>query len=180
MAPTNNSTTWVTSRTWVAGELVTASIMNAHVRDQLNAIKTPAGGYSTLNLGADLTIASTTFTDMDATNLALTFTTGGGDVLLGFFGTIGQSGSNQKTYFDVHESVAGTRIGGDDGLIEMNVTTVTTDFRGVSFVVRISSLPAASHTFKMQWKNTASTSTFYAGAGTAGLDIHPQMWAVEL
>lgn len=44
MAPTNNSTTWVTPRTWTAGELVTASIMNAHVRDNLNALKTPAGG----------------------------------------------------------------------------------------------------------------------------------------
>jgi microcystin-dependent protein len=29
---------WTTPRTWVVGELVTASIMNTHVRDQLNAI----------------------------------------------------------------------------------------------------------------------------------------------
>lgn len=29
---------WSTPRTWVAGEIVTAAIMNVHVRDQFNAI----------------------------------------------------------------------------------------------------------------------------------------------
>ena len=29
---------WTTPRTWVAGELVTAAMMNAHVRDNLNAL----------------------------------------------------------------------------------------------------------------------------------------------
>ncbi len=31
---------WITARTWVSGETVTAAIMNAHVRDQLNLLKT--------------------------------------------------------------------------------------------------------------------------------------------
>jgi hypothetical protein len=30
---------WTTPRTWVAGELVTASMMNTHVRDNMNAVK---------------------------------------------------------------------------------------------------------------------------------------------
>ncbi len=33
---------WTAPRTWTAGEVVTASIMNAHVRDDLNALRTPA------------------------------------------------------------------------------------------------------------------------------------------
>ena len=37
---------WTQPRTWVAGELVTAAIMNTHVRDQLLAI---AGGTATLD-----------------------------------------------------------------------------------------------------------------------------------
>src|SRR5688572_3974380 len=111
-----NNTTWVTPRTWSAGELITASIMNAHVRDQLNALKTPAGGYVFVNEGTDLSTTSTSFVDADATDLALTFTSGGGDVLLGFTAAITSSGASAKNYFDIHESVANARIGGDDGL----------------------------------------------------------------
>lgn len=32
---------WTAPRTWVAGELVTASLMNTHLRDNLNILKTP-------------------------------------------------------------------------------------------------------------------------------------------
>jgi hypothetical protein len=31
---------WTTPRTWVAGELVTAALLNAHLRDNLNALTT--------------------------------------------------------------------------------------------------------------------------------------------
>jgi hypothetical protein len=40
---------WTTPRTWTAGEVVTAAMMNAHVRDNLNVLKT--------NIGDDGTIA---------------------------------------------------------------------------------------------------------------------------
>lgn len=30
---------WTAARTWVAGELVTAAIMNTHIRDNLNALR---------------------------------------------------------------------------------------------------------------------------------------------
>ena len=36
---------WTTPRTWVAGELVTASIMNTHVRDNLTALLGPQQVY---------------------------------------------------------------------------------------------------------------------------------------
>lgn len=178
MAPTNNSTTWVAPRTWSAGELVTASIMNAHVRDNLNALKTPAGGYNTLNIGADITTTSTSFVDIDATNLILTFTTGGGDVLIGFVGTFSTS-ANANVYLDIHESVAGARYFGDDGLVAAFQTNTANSNYHVSFVVRLTGLSAASHAFKLQWKVSAGTTTLYAGAGTANRDLHPHMWAKE-
>jgi hypothetical protein len=177
----DNDTTWVTSRTWSAGELVTASIMNAHVRDQLNALKTPAGGYAFVNEGTDYSTSSTSFADIDATDLALTFVTGGGDVLLGFTAAIASSGASAKNYFDIYESVANTRIGGDDGLTIITTANVTaTNGTLVSFTVRIPSLSAASHTFKVQWKVSGGTVTMFAGAATANLDIHPNFWALEL
>jgi hypothetical protein len=179
MAPTNNSTTWVVPRTWTAGELVTASIMNAHVRDNLNALKTPAGGYNVLNLGADLTTTGTSFADMDATNLILTFTTAGGDVILFFTGSMLGGAIAQSTFIDIHESVAGTRLGGDDGLLQIVYATAL-NVVPVTLCYRATGLSAASHAFKMQWKVAAGTATLYAGAGTATHDLHPSFFAFEI
>ena len=39
--------TWTAPRTWVSGETVTASIMNTHVRDNLNALADGAWGRDT-------------------------------------------------------------------------------------------------------------------------------------
>lgn len=37
---------WTTPRTWVAGETVTAAIMNSHVRDNFNAVGDPWTSYT--------------------------------------------------------------------------------------------------------------------------------------
>ena len=179
MAPTNNNTTWVTPRTWAAGELVTASIMNAHVRDNLNALKTTAGGYNVLNIGADVQTTSTSFVDMDATNLILTFTTAGGDVILFFSGSVNGGAIAQSTFIDIHESVAGTRLGGDDGLLQI-VHATALQVIPVTLCYRATGLSAASHAFKMQWKVASGTATLYAGAGTATHDLHPSFFAFEI
>lgn len=56
---------WTTPRTWQAGETVTSSMLNAHIRDNLNYLKSAADGVSAL-IGtrylksADQTITSTT------------------------------------------------------------------------------------------------------------------------
>lgn len=157
---------------------MTASIMNAHVRDQLNALKTPAGGYNKLNLGSDITTTSTSFVDVDATELALTFTTGGGDVMIFFSGSVRNTAS-VRNYFDIYESVAATRYGGDDGLI-YTITSNATTATNASFAVRITGLSAASHTFKLQWKVASGTGVILAGAGTANEDLHPTFSAFEL
>lgn len=178
MAPTTNNTTWTTPRTWSTGELVTASIMNTHVRDNLTALHVPAGGYHYLNLGADITGSSTSFADADSTNFAMTFTTGGGDVIVFCQFDYLNSGGSVKNYFDLHESVAGARIGGDDGLIvSSGSATLPTS---VIVCARFPSLSAASHTFKLQYKVASGTLTIHAGAGTSTLDVHPHMWAFEL
>ena len=176
MAPTNNNTTWTAPRTWTVGELVTASIMNTHVRDNLTALHVPAGGYNYLNLGADITTTSTSFVDVDATNCALTFTTGGGDVLFGFVGSLITA---IQYYFDVYESVAAARIGGDDGIFRTGSATANLNFP-CSFVIRIPSLSAAAHTFTLQWKVASGTGTLYAGAGTGSNDLHAHIWAFEI
>lgn len=138
------------------------------------ANKMPSDEY-TLNETSDYTETSTTFVDVDATNLALTITTNGGDVLVGFHGSF-NNGSGD-VFLDV--AVDGTRDGGDDGYIRVRTASGVTQ-NAASFTRTITGLSAASHTFKLQWKVTGGTETLYAGAGTTNVDLHPQFWVREL
>ena len=92
--------TWTTPKTWQVDELVTATIMNTHIRDNLNALKTPPSADYDCNEAANYATTSTTFVNVDATNLALTITTNGGDVLVHFHGTL-QNSSSARVYLDV-------------------------------------------------------------------------------
>ena len=157
---------WTTPKTWAVDELVTASDLNTHIRDNLNALKVPPTDHYELNEGSDYTTSSTSFVDVDATNLALTITTTGGDVLVHFHGyTVNQG------YFDL--AVDGSRAGGDDGCIRFTTGPV-------SFTRLITGLAAGEHVFKLQWKTVGAALTLYAGTGTAGYDLHPQFWVREI
>ena len=166
---------WTTPRTWVTDELVTASIMNTHVRDNLDALKSPPSASYVLNQGSDYTTTSTSFVNVDGTNLSLGITTSGGAVMVGFHGTVDADDSAAKIHFEVE--VDGARNAGDDGIV-----FVENHLYGapVSFVRLITGLSAAAHTFKLQWKTSAGTATLFAGAGTSGKDVHPQFWVREV
>lgn len=170
--------TWTTPKTWSTGEALTASDMNAHIRDNLDALKAPPTDNYECNEASDYTTTSTTFVDVDATNLNLTITTTGGDVMVGFYGTVKHSAaSNNAIKFDV--DLDGSLIAGDDGLIGTNFPAASQS-RAVSFVVLVTGLSAGSHTFKLQWHTASATATLYAGAGTSIFDVHPQFWVREV
>jgi hypothetical protein len=138
-------------------------------------LATPRATY-TLNESSNYTTTSTSFVDIDATKLALTLITNGGDVEVNFYGSFSIDGT-QPFYLDV--AVDGVRTAGDDGLLKHSITTsgatANTAFRRL-----ISSLAAGSHTFKLQWKTAGNTLTLYAGAGTSQSDVHPQFWVKEI
>lgn len=46
--------TWTSPRTWTTGELVTAAMLNTHVRDQFNAIGDPMASYTPTLTGITL------------------------------------------------------------------------------------------------------------------------------
>ena len=169
---------FITPRTWVALETVTASIMNIHVRDNLNALKDPPTALYILNEAVDYTTTSTSFVNVDATDLALTITTTGGDVMIGFHGQVVNSGLN-KIYFDVNESVGAARLGGDDGMTMFYMVAASQNAE-CSFTWLARSLSAAAHTFTLQWKTSAGTATLYAGAGTSTFDLHGIFWVREV
>ncbi len=166
--------TWTTPKTWQVDELVTAADMNTHIRDNLNALKSPPNAVYTPDETGDYTTQSGSFEAVDATNLALTLTTNGGDLLVHLHATVKNSAS-ARIYFDV--TVDGTRVAGDDGII---ATALSDSPEVVSFTRLVSGLSAGEHTVTLVWKVSAGTATLYAGAGTSGLDLHPQFWAREV
>lgn len=186
--------TWTLPKTWLTGEALTASDMNTHIRDNLDYVKDRADYLEarvdatpdeyTLNESADYTTTSSTYVDVDATDLAITITTTkpNANVLVHFDGVVEMSpGSAHHIFFDV--DVDGSPLGGDDGLIStthINTNTATAR-RSIAFTRLITGLSEGSHTFKLQWKMTgASAAKLFAGAGTSNADVHPQFWAKEV
>lgn len=167
--------TWITPKTWTANELVTAAMLNTHLRDNLNALKAPPTQHYECDESANYTTTSGVFVDVDATNLALTIETTGGDLLVHFHGTISQTSTVAAVMFDLE--LDGARVAGNDGILVVQTNAQATP---VSFTYLITGLSADEHTIALQWKTTTGSATMYAGAGTAYSDIHPQMWAREV
>jgi hypothetical protein len=164
---------WTQPKTW-SSEPLTSSDLNTHLRDNLEILKDPASGDYTLNEVSDYTTTSTTFVDVDATNLSATLTTNGGDVFV-FFAPLVALGSSQIVFFDL--DVDGTRLGGNDGIVATVPTGVGV---AVPIIAMVTGLTAGSHTIKLQWKVSAGTGKIYAGAGTANADVHPQFIVREV
>ena len=181
---------WTTPKTWVAGNTLTAAELNEQVRDNLTFLNSKPSADYVLDEASDYTTTSGTFVDIDSTNLSLSITTGGGDVLAWFTAICYPNTTNSPTHANFDIDVDGSRIGGDDGLqiaIASGSGTYAYDQRGFFVVRLITGLSAGSHTFTAQWK-VASGWTMPAGAGTTSgpggatfsLDIHPQFGVREL
>jgi len=168
---------WTAPTTRTTGTLITASIWNADIVDNLDALKDPPTDHYELDEVSDYTTSSTSFTDVDATNLAMSVTTTGGDVIVEFHGTMMV---NATYFFMLDIDVDGSREGGDDGILSFE--NASGEVKPVSFSRLITGLAAGSHTFKLQWKvmNGAATVTLSAGAGTSNKDVHGQFWAREV
>src|SRR5689334_15175635 len=107
--------TWANAKeNWIAGELVLATDMNL-IGNDLNWLKTPPTANYLVNQGSDYTTTSTSFVNVDGTNLSLTITTAGGNVLIGFSGVVSNTTVGTVTYLDVE--IDGTRFAGDDGIV---------------------------------------------------------------
>jgi hypothetical protein len=162
---------WTQPKTWTS-EPLTSTDLNTHLRDNLEILKDPPSDDYTLNQGADYGTTGTSFANVDGTNLSLTITTGGGDVIVHFDGYL----LNATGYVALDISIDGVRHFGDDGICRI----IANSQGPISFTRLITGLAAGSHTFNLMWKVNAGTAVMYAGAGTANFDIHPQFWGREV
>ena len=167
---------WTTPATYTPSQRVGADDLNL-VRDNLEFLKSPPTDTYEFNDGSNWSTTSTTFANVDATDLSLDITTAGGAVMIGFVGTVdGTSGGTVHAYFDV--SIDGVRIGGDDGICVAHCGAEATV---VSFVYLKVGVSAGAHNFKLMWKTSSGdTLLLYAGAGTSNYDVHGQFWVREV
>lgn len=154
---------WTTPKSWDVNELLTAADLNTHLRDNLNALKEPpTASYA---LAATYSTTSSSFVNVDSTHLALTITTTGGDVLIGFAGAWQLSQSTYAGYLTV--TMDGANLGGASGVVGSGAATLTP----VSFVILATNVPAGAHTFRLQWR-VESVTVYLNGQG--------QFWAREV
>lgn len=177
-------------KTWTNEPLVAADL-NTHLRDNLDALKDPPFAVYNMVEGTDLTVSSTSFVDLDATDgkLELTITTTGGDVMICFRCTI-RGGASTILFLDV--SVDGTAygvttLGAADGLYAVNGLGTADEIDGSVLFWHIipgtalGGIAAGSHTFRLRGKVDATGNVvIHRGAGTAAGDTAGQFWVREM
>lgn len=139
--------TWTSPRTYTIGELITKSILDTHVRDNLLWLKTPAAAIDTVS-GISTTSAS--LVDVTGSSISVT-TTGTGGVDVFWVGT-----------FSVTVTATVTLALVVDGATIFSIpyaTSMTGFAHGCSFPYHLATLSAAAHTIKMQVSTNAGTAT---------------------
>jgi len=137
---------WTTPTTVNAGDKLTSTLWNNQVAGNLNYLKaTVASKVHTA--GADITSTSTSFVDVDATNIANSITTVGDDGILLIYMHFSAYGAGVTPIFRI--DVDGTAY------------PVTGQLDGGSNIERplfliVSGLAAGEHTVKLQWKASAA------------------------
>ena len=168
---------WTTPRTWVIGELVTKTMLDTHLRDNLLALKDPPSAQVMRDNAGAYTTTSTTLVPVDDVNLKATLTTYGGDVLVWFAGTF-SAASGTNMVLDIR--VDGTdRLGdGFDGLAAQALGTSKTIVAIPPVIVP--GLDAGEHSFELLWRTTGATIRLHADttSGTA-LDNVPAILAAR-
>src|SRR5437870_3974674 len=100
---------WTQPRSWSVGELTTAALMNQHLRDNLDWLKTPPQGvYTAPSL---IVITSTTMVDILS---PVTITSAGGAFLVGMQAGMSCSAATVIITFDLQ--VDGVSQGGSTGI----------------------------------------------------------------
>jgi hypothetical protein len=143
---------WTTPRTWVTNEVVTASLLNTHVRDNLAYLfdERPVE-YVNYRAGSDYASTSTDFADVDATNLKLTLNLRSGRaVVITRFRAEAEDAVGNYGRFTLEGD--GDALGTAYGLAHL----VKGEAREIVLVGYWSGLETGSTDFKLQYKSGSS------------------------
>lgn len=155
---------WTAPRTWAPGDLLGSATLNAEIRDNLLALATPPGEAIKYG-GGNKTTGSTTFVDMDATNLKISLTQFRGAVALSFNANFTHDTNAAFIYVDfVIDSVRYQTSNNGSWLTRPNIIGEVHACQ-IDMVVSGLSVPG-SHEFKVQWRTSAGTATLLSnGSG---------------
>lgn len=158
---------WTSPRTWTPGEIVTASLLNTHLRDNLNALLSGRPLAFSVRTGtADYSTASTSFVEVDSTNLALTLTLTGTRAIV--YATAMISGSQSANIAYVDWSVdGGARAGGTNGLAQHALGTTGANFQTLTMLGVFSGLSPGTHTFRLVYRSNGSGNAIVLNNGQA-------------
>jgi hypothetical protein len=159
---------WTAPRTWTDAELVTASLLNPHIRDNLEWLK---GRPVSQVQDFDGTVFSTTSASFQDTGISVTITTTGGRVLVVAFGTVYAQNSTLSAQLSLYQD--GSNVGhSTEGMTRSNslANGLYTPF-GIVYLTPTAP-SAASHTWNLHLKSSN-------GSSTASL-TQVQMWAMEI
>ena len=164
---------WTTPKTW-SSEPLTSLDLNTYMRDNQTHLKDRLdnSAQKLVSGASELSTTSNEFVDVDADKLSLTLMTHGGDVLVGFTGTIKSRRNGRASFFNL--AVDGVNYIADDGIVR-DTAHGELVHAPISFVVLVTDLAAGSHTFNLRWKTAAGNST-----RMDIVDLHPQFWAKEI
>jgi hypothetical protein len=149
---------WTSPRTWSTGELVTASIMNTHVRDNLNALKTPPKGKVTLTGN----VSTTSTSEVDLTGATTTFTTAGGAVMVFFTCTLSVAQGPVDESAQMYINIDGVDVFSQR--VRLASGGSVADYKPCTMTFASASLSAGSHTVKIRWKSIGGAQVTVAAA----------------
>lgn len=142
---------WTNPHTWVAGELVGASALNTHLRDNLSYLLAPNAAQR-ISAAGTLTTTSTTFASL-GTAWALALTTYGGHVTIGAQLPFTYAGvANHGSAF------FGIDVDGTVYTAQMQLMSGT-GFAGLSINKLITGLGSGAHTLTLKWRVAPGATT---------------------
>lgn len=158
---------WTTPYNWTNGEIVTETLMDTYVSDNLSYLNVRPRAIWIIT-GANYTTTSETLTDVDASNVKVTITANGGDMLVGLAG-VGTCNNNQILAFNL--DMDGSAVLPNSGL---QVQVSNAGGGNVSFCYPVTGIASGAHTFKLQWASPgANTGTLYGSGSTV-------LWVKEI
>lgn len=169
---------WTAPRTWVTSEVVTAAIMNTHVRDNLletgPAIVTAGAGRMLVsngtnslvqrfpqfaNVDTSQTTTSTSYTDLTTTGPTISGATTGARVLVMVAAQVSNDTAGEKCWMGVDVSGAST-VAPSDARAFMYESSVANDESQAAFFWFYTGLTGGANTFQAKYRVTANTGTF--------------------
>lgn len=167
---------WTAPRTWVTSEVVTAAIMNTHVRDNFLEtapavitggsqiiVGTAANAITTRTVNSAVestseTTTSTSYTDLATSGPSITATTGSSAVVL-VQAHMSNNTAGEECFTSVDITGATTQAPSDAWAVTIT-SNAANDAYLVGGHVRFGSLTGGSNTFKLEYKVSAGTGTF--------------------